>query len=136
MHIAIAVILGVLVAVAGTVLALIYITPENKRPGLNKFFAFLHDLFNFKFLILEKLLKVLYIFNTLFCIGFGFFGLFSGDSVPNYFTGKTQFQSYALPSLLIMILGPIVTRLVYEGIMMFLLLVKNTTEINKKLEKS
>ena len=35
--------------------------------------------------------------------------------------------------LLVMILGPIVERLMFEACMMFVLLVKNTMEIKKKL---
>ena len=37
------------------------------------------------------------------------------------------------PGVLRMVLGPVMLRLSYEGIMMFLLLVKNTAEINQKL---
>lgn len=133
MPIYVAVILGLLVSITCTVLSLIFITPDNKRASLNKFFVFLHDLFNFKYLLLEKILKVLYIFFTLFCIGFGFFGLFSGVSTYNLWTGESSFSSFALEGLLIMIVGPVVIRLSYEGLMMFILIVKNVIQINNKL---
>lgn len=131
MPIAVCYILGALTAIAATVLTLIFITPEKKRASLNKFFAVLHDIFNFKFLVLELILKVCYIFTTLFCIGFGFFVLFNFE-VYTTWTG-THFSYDGWVGFPIMIFGPIVARLVYEGILMFLLLVKNTIEINKKL---
>ena len=56
MPVYVATILGSVFAIAATVLSLIFITPENKRKTLNKFFAFLADLFNFKYLILEKII--------------------------------------------------------------------------------
>ena len=124
----VAIILGTIAALTLTVLIMIFVTPEKKRGGLNKFFTFLHDLFNFKFLILEKILKALYIFATFSCICVGFFGLFS---VEHYW--GSYYRSYAFPSLLLLILGPIALRITYEAIMMFILLVKNTIQINNKL---
>ena len=48
-------ILGLILAVAATVLAFIFIIPSKKREKLGGFFRFLHDVFNFKFLIIEKI---------------------------------------------------------------------------------
>ena len=127
MNIGVAALLGAIAAITCTVLSLIFITPDNKRDSLNKFFVFIHDLFNFKFLLIEKVLKVLYIFSTLFCVGFGFFGLFSGEETWG------GYRSYALPFFLLLLFGPIITRLIFEGLMMFILLVRNTIEINNKL---
>ena len=46
---------GVLAAVA-TVLAYVFIIPENRREKLNALGKFLHDTCNFKYLIVEKIL--------------------------------------------------------------------------------
>ena len=124
----VAFIIGGILAVAGTVLAMIFITPEKRRGTLPGFLRVVADIFNFKFLILEYILKALYILETLACILIGFFMLFSG---VRFFGGG--FYSFALYGVMLMILGPIVVRLLYEGIMLFILLVKNTMEINKKL---
>ena len=134
MPVYIAAILGLVFALGCTILALIFITPESRRHTLNSFFTFVHDLFNFKFLFLEKVLKFLYIFNTLYCILAGFFMLFSGERYSSYY--YSYFQSYALPGLLLMILGPIAVRIIYEGIMLFILLVKNVIQINNKLKSN
>lgn len=129
MPVQVTLVLAAIGAIACTVLSVIFITPEKKREQLNAFFKFIHDLFNFKFLLLEKVLKVLYIFATLYCVIFGFFGLFSG-----YYNIWYGFRSIALQALLTLILGPIIIRLTYELLMMFVLLVKNTIEINKKIK--
>ena len=61
---------AVLLAIAATILAFIFIVPESKREKLNSFGKFLHDALNFKFLIVEKILQALYIFATAFIILF------------------------------------------------------------------
>lgn len=124
----VAVILGIIVAVAATVLAYIFILPESKRSALPKFFQFVADLFNFKYLVLEKILKALYIFNTLACVGVGFFMLFCFQR--SWWGGGIIYEGYW--GLIVMILGPVVVRLMYEGMMLIILLVKNTIELNQK----
>jgi hypothetical protein len=125
----VALILGIIFGIAGTVLSFIFITPEKKREKLPKFFKFVHDLFNFKFLVIEKIMQALYIFFTIFVIIYGFFGTFSFES---YF-GHVAYTGWQ--GLLVLIFGPILVRLVYEGFMMFIILVKNTNSINAKLDK-
>ena len=121
-------IIATILAIVAVVLAFIFIVPEKKRANLNKFGQFLHDTVNFKFLIVEKILQALYIFVTAYVILIGFFMLFY---VQKSYFGTVWFGGYGL---LIMLLGPIVVRLVYELIMMFVLLVKNTISINNKLK--
>ena len=43
--------------------------------------------------------------------------------------------AYAFAGIGIAVLGPVVLRLVYEGFMMFIILVKNVVEINNKTKK-
>ena len=129
---AIAIVIGAILALGGTIAACILIVPEKRRAGLNRFFRFLHDVFTFKNLIIEQILRVLYIFVTLFCVGCGFFLLFSGYRDYSWY-GSGSFHSLALPGLLLMVLGPVAVRVSYEMLMMFVLLVKNTMAINRKL---
>ncbi len=130
LNVTIATLLGFLCAVAGTVLALIFITPAKKRETLPKVMQVVHDLLNFKYLVLEKILKALYIFATLFCVAAGFFMLFAG--VGNMFGG--YYYSFAGYGILLLVLGPIAARVLFEVLMMLVLLVKNTIEINGKME--
>ena len=113
-------ILGIIFALAGTIVAYVLVMPKSKDGNLgNKFLQFLHDFFHFKQLYVEYVLKFIYMLGTLFCIVTGFFWLFSYA---------------ALTGLMLMILGPVVLRLTYEFTMMFILLVQNTMDINKKLK--
>ncbi len=127
------VVLGVVFAIAATVLLAIFVLPEGKRAALPKFFQILHDIFNFKDLLIEKILKILYVFSTMYCVLGGFFMLFSFVRMPDFYGYGYSFRWTGWSGLLFMVLGPIVCRLAYEGLMMFILLVKNTIEINKKL---
>ena len=121
------VLIALLLSIALTVALAILVLPSKKRANLPKFFIFLHDLFNFKYLIIEKILKILYVFATVACLVYGFLTLIT--SPATYVPG-----AMALTGLLTMIVGPIVVRISFELMMTFLLLVKNTIEINNKIK--
>ena len=117
-------ILSAVLSVVGTVLIFIFILPGDKRAGLPKFGKWIHDFLNFKSLVVEAVLKFLYILSTLFVILDGFFTIFT----TNYMG-----QSNALQGLLTMIFGPIAVRLAFELLMLLILLVKNVMAINRRL---
>ena len=119
--------LALVLAIVCTVLAFIYIVPEKRIKGMNRFMRALHDIVNFKYLIVEKILQALYIFVTCFVILCGFFMLFS--TVDTWY-GTRWMGGYGI---LLMIVGPILVRLFYELMMMLILLVKNVISINAKL---
>ena len=118
--------------IALIVLAYKFIIPEKRRPKLNKLGQFVHDIFNFKFLVIEKIMQFFYVLSTLSCICYGVGMLFGFDIVNySYYKHTTWYGWYGI---LIVILGPIIIRLMYEGIMMGILLVKNVIQINRKLK--
>lgn len=127
----VAYVLGILGAIGVTIVAVILLMPQKRVSKMNKFFYELHKIVNFKSLLLEKILKILYVFSTCVCILVGFFLLLSweesywGDAVYNGGVG-----------ILLMIVGPVAVRLFYEVLMMFVLLVNNTIEIRKHLTDS
>lgn len=127
----ICIVLGVILGIIGTIVSFVLIVPDKRRNGLNKFFKFLHDLFNFKFLTLEKIMQAFYIFSTLFVIVYGFFYLFT---FVEDFRGNISWTGWV--GLLMILFGPIMIRLTYEMLMMFIILVKNTNQINNKLGTS
>ena len=131
-----AVAIGAIIGLILTVVLCIMVVPEKKRSTLNnKFLVVLHDIFNFKDLLLEKIIKVLYVLTTVACVCIGFFMLFSSNRYYDYYYGTyIGGQSYFLPGLLLMVLGPIVLRITYEFMMLTILLVKNVIDINKKLK--
>ena len=122
-------IIAVVLAIAATVLAFIFIVPEKRREKLNAFGKFLHDLCSFKFLVVEKILQALYIFSTAFVVLYGVLQLFNVQR--DYWTGASRWMGGT--GLLCIIVGPIAVRLSYELMMMAVLLVKNVISINRKL---
>ena len=123
-------VLGFIGVIAAMVCIYVLIMPEGKYRTLNPFCRWLSDLFNFRSLWLESIIKFFYILSTVACVIFGFFMLFS---VVDYYYGTS---SLALPGLLLLVVGPVVVRLVYEGTMMFIILVKNTMQINNRLRNN
>ena len=124
-----ATLLAVIATIALTIAAYICIIPEKKRatlPGIGKFF---HDLFNFKWLLIEKIVKVCYVLSTIFVVCLGFFYLFSVQS--DFWGGSHSLAGFGLG---LIILGPIIVRIVYEFLMMSILMVTNIIEINKKMK--
>ncbi len=115
---------AVIISIILTILLVVLVVPEKKRAGLPKFFQVVHDICNFKGLLLEKVLKVLYIFSTINVMLTGIF---------TWFSGGYNFGLTFLTGLLILVLGPILVRLAYEFMMLFVLLVKNVIQINNKL---
>lgn len=115
---------AVIISIILTILLAILVVPEKRRNGLPKFFQVIHDICNFKGLLLEKVLKILYIFSTINVMLTGIF---------TWFSGGYNFGMTFLAGLLILVLGPILVRLAYEFLMLFVLLVKNVIQINNKL---
>lgn len=128
--------LGVLGAIAVTVLLYIFILPEKKRENLPKILKVIHDVFNFKDLMLEMILKGIYIFSSVACVLVGALMIFGFSIYTSSWSGETYTHWYGGYGILLMIGGPIALRLVFEAMMMFILLVKNTIQINKKLPEA
>lgn len=122
------VVLALVLGLAATILAFVFILPEKKREGLNKLGQLAHDFLNFKYLIIEKILQFVYILATATTILLGFFMLFCVEDV---WYRTIWYGGYGL---LLMIVGPFAIRVVYELLMMLVLLVKNVTDINRKLK--
>ena len=120
--------LGSIVTIVAIICVYIFIMPERNYEKLNPFCKWLSDLFHFRTLWLEKILRFFYVLTTTACVVFGFFMLFGEESY-----GWGYSVSYTKPGLIILLVGPIVVRLVYEASMMFIILIKNVIEINKKM---
>ncbi len=132
---AVSLVLGIIAAIAITVYLYLKVLPrkyDGKLP--NKYWQFAHDFFHFKKLYLEEVLKAIYVLANAACIAIGAFMLISFQTYTSYYYGYSRTTWYGGYGLLLIICGPIALRLAYEGIMMFILLVKNTIEINNKLK--
>ncbi len=134
--------LTIVLSIIATIVCVIFFVPKKNREKFGKGFAKIHDFMNFKIFIVDYILKALYVLATAMCIFGGFLTIFTVKTV--YTTTGTMFNQTreAQTSLsadnigtgiLIMILGPIIVRIVYELIMLAVVGVKNIIEINKKI---
>ncbi len=126
--------IAVVATIILTILAYKHIVPEKKRNGLNKLGQFLSDVFNFKFLIIEKILQFFYVLSTIACVCFGVSMLLGISIYHSSYFNETYTDWYGIYGILIAVLGPIAIRLSFECLMLGLLLVKNVIQINKKLK--
>ena len=127
MPIGVASALGSVIAIAETLVIYLMIMPASKRETLSPFLKWLHDFFNFKTLWLEKILKAIYVLATMFIVCTGVMFLFTVEKT----WGETHWMGGY--GFLMIILGPIALRILYEAIMLFIILVRNSGEINNKL---
>ena len=130
-------VLSVLATIAATIFLYIKVLPR-KLDGTfpKKFLQMLHDYFHFKKLYIEEVLKFIFVLATVACVCAGVFlllGYTESYHYSYYSGGYTTRESTFLYGLAVLIGGPIALRLTYEGLMMFILAVKNIMDINNKL---
>ncbi len=113
-------IIAAVIAFIFMIVAFICIIPAKKRDKLSGFLRVLHDIFNFNGLIIEVLLKAMYVFSTVFMILYSFLMIFTGVNIEIWIVS--------------LLLSPIAIRLAFELTMMGILLVKNVISINSKLK--
>ena len=113
-------IISVVVAVIGGI-ALYFTFLSNKNEGkFKKFWGWTYEFLKFKKLFAENLLKLTYLILAIFVT------LISFNFISVHF----------LIFILILILGNILLRLVYEFLLIKLIVCQNTTDINNKLSKN
>lgn len=125
-------VIAVIAAIVFTVLAYIYVMPEDKEKSENVWIKRAHELCNFKRLYIEDIMRCLYIFTTIVCICCGAANLLTG--IISIFAAPYACIGYLLSAIGLVVLGPVFTRISYEFIMLTILLVKNVIEINKKMK--
>ncbi|MBO5340707.1 MAG: hypothetical protein J6A62_06905 [Oscillospiraceae bacterium] len=141
------VLLGIAATIAAMILLCCKVLPQSKDGTFsNKYLQMIHDYFNFKKLYIESVLKFIFALATVTCVVMGIIGLLMavfnllGGFVHLFDYGSGYF-SYLMGSFVVSVLGsaatavlgPVALRLVYEGTMMLILLVKNVIEINNKI---
>ena len=104
------------IAIAAGIMIYFMFVKDNKPVSKN--LQKLKDLLDFKTMLIEPILKIVYIIATVFIILFSF-GLIS-----------INFVSF----LMVLILGPIGIRIFYELMMINIMIWKNTKEINDNIK--
>ena len=108
----------ILAIIGGIVLYFTFLSKKNEGK-FTGFLGWLYDFLTFKKMMIENVLKILYIIVALF-VTLSSFGLMS-----------ISFLAF----LLTLVIGNVLTRVIYELLLVKLVICKNTTEINKKLNK-
>lgn len=108
----------ILAIIGGIVLYFTFLSKKNEEK-FTGFLGWLYDFLTFKKMMIENVLKILYIIVALF-VTLSSFGLIS-----------ISFLAF----LLTLVIGNVLTRVIYELLLVKLVICKNTTEINKKLNK-
>ncbi|SFA90186.1 zinc-ribbon domain-containing protein [Acetitomaculum ruminis DSM 5522] len=127
--------LGSFISLVLTIVVCAVVTPKSKEGKYTGFLRFIRDYFLMKYLVVEAILRFFFILTTISCITIGVFLLIS--HTPSYgFYGYGTYggDSTAVPGILLIICGPIITRLTYELSMIMIMLLKNTIEINAKMK--
>ena len=110
--------IGVIAGLVIGILVCVLVLPVKRRGELNPFFRKIHDFVQFKYLWIESIIKVLYIITTCVVTLVGVLLLFG----PTFFYG-----------LLLILLGVVGNRLLYEGVLIIVLILRNTQQINDKM---
>lgn len=108
-------VIAFVIAIAAGIMIYFMFVRDNKP--VSEKIQKLKDLLDFKIMLIEPILKIIYIIATVFVILFSF-GLIS-----------LNFVSF----LMVLVLGPIIIRIIYELMMINIMIWKNTKEINKSL---
>ena len=108
----------VLAIVGGIVLYFTFLKKDNEGKYTG-FLGWMYDFLTFKKLTIENVLKILYLICAIF-ITLSSFSMISASF---------------LAFLLYLVVGNLVARVLYELILVKLIICRNTTEINKKLDK-
>lgn len=106
----------ILSIIGGILVYFLFIKTNNKlSDNLKK----LRDLLDFRIMLIEPILKIVYLIGTIFIILFSF----------NFIT--INFISF----LLILIIGPVIIRIVYEAALILVMIWKNTKIISDNTKK-
>ena len=111
-------IVSLVLAIVGAILGyFMFVKPEKHYP--NKFVNWLRSFLNFNEMLIEPILKVTYMFLAILIT------LSSFELIGTSFVGF----------LLMLVLGNLLIRVIYEASMMMVGIWKNTKEINNKMKK-
>ena len=111
------IIVSFVLAIVGAICGyFLFIKPKNKQK--NKYLTWFHEFLNFKKMIIEDLLKIFYAFAFLFV------------TLSSFAYISSSFLAFVLS----LTLGNLVVRVAYEGILMLIMIWKNTNDINKKMK--
>lgn len=112
------IIAAILAIIGGILVYFLFIKAKDDPKG--KFLKWLKDFLAFKIMWIEPIMKIVYYIGTIFCILASF----------------AFISSSFLAFVIMLVCGPIAIRLAYEGVMMFIMIWRNTADIASNTKKS
>lgn len=112
-------IVALVLALCGALVMYFWFLNKKNDGKFKGFVAWLYDMFSFKKMIVEALLKITYLFVTIFLTLYSLGLLFVTP----------------LPAIMLLLLGNLGVRIVYEFSLMMVMICRNTSDINSKLNK-
>lgn len=112
-------IISAVIAVIGGIALYFTFLSKNNEGKFEGFKAWMYDFLTFRKMVIEHVLKIVYLILAIF-ITLSSLGLIS-----------TSFIAF----ILTLVIGNLVLRVIYELSLVILIICRNTTEINKKMDK-
>lgn len=112
------IIAAILAIIGGILVYFLFVKAKDDPKG--KFLKWLKDFLAFKIMWIEPIMKIVYYIGTIFCILASF----------------AFISSSFLAFVIMLVCGPIAIRLAYEGVMMFIMIWRNTADIASNTKKS
>ena len=109
---------AVIAVIGGIVLYFTFLSKKNEGKYTG-FLGWMYDFLTFKKMVIENILKIIYL------IAASFITLASFAIISNSF----------LSFVLVLVVGNLITRIMYELFLVVLIICRNTTDISKKLDK-
>ena len=112
------IIAAILAIIGGILVHFLFVKAKDDPKG--KFLKWLKDFLAFKIMWIEPIMKIVYYIGTIFCI------------LASFAFISTSFLAFVI----MLVCGPIAIRLAYEGVMMFIMIWRNTADIASNTKKS
>lgn len=109
----------VLAIVGGIVLYFTFLSKKNEG-SYTGFLGWMYDFLTFKKMVIENILKILYLIIAMFI------------TLSSFSVISTSFLAF----IVYLVVGNLIARIGYELFLVVLIICRNTTEISKKLDKN
>lgn len=109
---------AVIAVIGGIVLYFTFLARKNEGK-FTGFLGWMYDFLTFKKMVIENILKIIYLIVASFI------------TLASFAIISRSFLSF----ILVLVIGNLVTRIMYELFLVVLIICRNTTDISKKLDK-
>ena len=113
------IIISAVVAVIGGIVLYFTFLAKKNEGKYTGFLGWMYDFLTFKKMVIENILKIIYLIAASFI------------TLASFAVISSSFLSF----ILVLVLGNLIVRITYELFLVVLIICRNTTDISKKLDK-